>query len=101
MDAFHLEGQLVSAGIPASVVQRSMDVFDDPQIAARGLKQSLHHSECGDVVHYGFCTRFSAREEMVRTAAPCLGEHNNYVLQDLLGLSPIEIEALLAQGVLQ
>ena len=100
LDPFVLEEKLISAGIPAAVIQRPMDVFRDPQIASRGLKQTLHHSECGDVVHYGFCTRFSARDEMLRTAAPCLGEHNHHVLQNLLECSQEEMEYLITTGVL-
>ena len=99
-DPWQLEYQLATTGIPASVVQRPMDVFADPQIEARGLKQLLTHSECGDVIHYGFCTRFSARSEMVRTAPPCLGEHNEYVLKELLGLPDIEIQRLMDAGAI-
>ncbi|HKI73253.1 MAG TPA: CoA transferase, partial [Pseudomonadales bacterium] len=98
-DPWQLEAELIATGIPASVVQRPMDVFSDPQIEARGLKQILRHSECGDVVHYGFCTRFSAKSEMVRSAPPCLGEHNDYVLSELLGLAAPEIEKLRAANV--
>lgn len=99
-DPWTLERELVAMGIPASVVLRPMDLFDDPQIDARGLKQVLPHSECGDLVHYGFCTRFSAREQMVRFAAPCLGEHNDYVLGSLLGLTQREIDDLVAAGAI-
>jgi crotonobetainyl-CoA:carnitine CoA-transferase CaiB-like acyl-CoA transferase len=99
-DAFELELQLVSTDIPAAVVQRPMDVFNDPQIEARGLKQVLHHGECGDVVHYGFCTHFSAKPQMVLGAPPCIGEHNDYVLRDLLGLSDQQISELATADVL-
>ena len=99
-DPWELERRLVATGIPASVVQRPLDVFSDPQIEARDLKQVLTHDECGDIVHYGFCTRFSARSEMIRTAAPCLGQHNDYVLKTLLGLSENEIEQLEAAGAI-
>jgi len=95
-DPWELESRLVAAGIPAAVVQRPLDVFSDPQIEARGLKQTLTHTECGDVVHYGFCTHFSAKPQMLRSAPPCLGEHNDYVLRELLGLPDGEIAALKA-----
>lgn len=100
-DPWILEQELVDAGVPASVVQRPMDVFNDPQIEARELKQILPQSETGDVVHFGFCTRFSAKEQMVRSAPPSLGEHNEHVLRDLLQLSPAEIAELHQAGALQ
>ncbi|XOV89258.1 MAG: CoA transferase [Pseudomonadota bacterium] len=100
-DAFEIERQLVATGIPASVVQRPTDVFRDPQLEARGLKQVLVHSECGEVIHYGFPTRFSAKDQMVRSAPPCLGEHNNYVMKSLFGLPDREIAALAEGGALE
>jgi len=100
-DPWELEEALVGAGVPASVVQRPLDVFHDPQIEARQLKQILSQSETGDVVHYGFCTRFSAKKQMVRTAPPSLGEHNDHVLRDLLQLSEAEITELYSAGAIQ
>ena len=91
IDAFELEDQLIAEDIPCSVVQRPMDVFRDPQMEAREVKQILTHSECGDVVHFGFCTRFSAKKQMVLRAPPCMGEHNDHVLRELLGLSHEEV----------
>ena len=99
-DAFELESRLVNLGIPAAAVLRPLDFYDDPHIEARQFKQVLPHSECGDVVHYGFCTRFSAKQQMVRTAPPCLGEHNEYVMKSLLGLSDDDIRTLTDAGVL-
>ena len=99
-DAFDLEKRLTSTGVPAATVQRPMDVFDDPQIEARGLKQVLPHGECGDVVHYGFCTRYSAKPQMVLAAPPCIGEHNDEVLRELLGLNDEQVAALVEADVL-
>ncbi|MBD3646039.1 MAG: CoA transferase, partial [Pseudomonadales bacterium] len=100
-DPWELEKRLVSAGVPASVVQRPMDVFNDPQIEARGLKQVLRHGECGDVIHYGFPTRFSAKDRMVLSAPPCLGEHNDYILKYCLGSPEDEILKLRNAGAFE
>lgn len=100
-DPWRLEEALVEAGVPASVVQRPLDVFNDPQIEARQLKQVLPQSETGDVIHFGFCTRFSAKEQMVLTAPPSLGEHNDHVLRNLLHLSEAEIAELHRAGAMQ
>ena len=100
-DPFAAEQTLIDAGVPASVVQRPTDAIQDPQFEARGFMQVLPHSECGDVLHWGFCTRFSAKPEMVRTAPPCIGEHNEQVLRDVLGHSDDEIEALIAEGAIE
>ncbi|MCY3884663.1 MAG: CoA transferase [Gammaproteobacteria bacterium] len=100
-DPFELESLLVKHEIPVSVVMRPLDVFNDPQIEVRGIKQVLRHTECGDVVHFGFPTRFSAKHHMVRTAPPCIGEHNDYVLGTLLGLCDDEVNELIMAGAIE
>ncbi len=92
-EAFALEAKMIAEGIPASVVMRPTDVFVDPQIEARKIKQTIFHKECGDVIHWGFPTRFSAKETMVRNAPPCMGEHNGFVMRELLQLSDDEIRS--------
>ncbi len=99
-DAFELESRLAENGVPASVVMRPTDVYSDPHIEDRGFKQELHQTECGNVVHFGFPTRFSARKQMVRTAPPNIGEHNDYVMNELLGLKTEEIQALRDSGAI-
>jgi crotonobetainyl-CoA:carnitine CoA-transferase CaiB-like acyl-CoA transferase len=95
-----LEASLIAAGVPAAAVRRPVEVYDDPQVEARGFRQRLRHSEAGDVEIWGFPTRFSAREVMVPRAPPCLGEHNEFVLRDLLGLDDASIERYRAANVL-
>jgi benzylsuccinate CoA-transferase BbsF subunit len=98
---FELEAKLVDQGIPASVVMRPLDVYNDPQIDARKLKQTLHHTECGDVVHFGFPTRFSAKKQMVLAAPPCIGEHNDHVMRTLLGMSDEEVREFHEAGAIE
>lgn len=100
-DAFEVEDVLVHHGIPASVVMRPLDVFNDPQIDARELKQVLQHTECGDVVHFGFPTRFSAKKQMLLGAPPCIGEHNDYVMKTLLKLNDDEIRHFHEAGAIE
>jgi len=100
-DAFELERYLAARAVPASVVQRPLDVHNDAQIEARKLKQLLPHSECGEVIHYGFCTRFSAKPEMLRSAPPCLGENNEEVMRVLLGMGDDEVRAMYESGTVK
>lgn len=100
-EAFELEAMLVAKGVPTSVVMRPTDVFNDSQIESRGIKQILPHSECGDVILWGFPTRFSAKDTMVRTAPPCLGEHNDFVMRKLLHLDDEEIRSYYNQSAIE
>ncbi len=99
-DGRALEARLVAAGVPASRVLRPSDLYQDGQLQHRGFFVTLEHSEMGAVPYDGLATRFSAKQSMLHSAAPCLGEHNERVLRDLLGMEPDEIAAYAAQGAL-
>jgi crotonobetainyl-CoA:carnitine CoA-transferase CaiB-like acyl-CoA transferase len=94
-----LELMLVSAGVPASVVQRMTELHEDPQLAARGYFVRLRHSEIGEIPHDGLITRFSAKKTMLHSASPCLGEHTEQVMREVLGLTDEEVADYAAAGV--
>jgi crotonobetainyl-CoA:carnitine CoA-transferase CaiB-like acyl-CoA transferase len=99
-DGRELEARLVNAGVPASVVQRMTDLHEDPQLAGRGFFVTLNHGEIGPMKYDGLATHFSAKRRTLHKAPPCLGEDTEYVLRELLGLSPDEIADYAAAGVL-
>jgi benzylsuccinate CoA-transferase BbsF subunit len=54
----------------------------------------------GQVRVDGVPAHFSETDWTIRHGAPCLGQHNDFVYGELLGLSASEIEQLRAEGVL-
>lgn len=92
--------QLQRAGVPAAAVQSSEDrVERDPQLAARGFYQVADHPELGPHRFEGMPARLSATPWQLRRGAPLLGEHNEYVCRELLGMSEDEYVACLENGV--
>jgi benzylsuccinate CoA-transferase BbsF subunit len=92
---------LQAAGVPAGMVANSADVFEDPQLRARGLFWPMEHSEMGMFTHLGSSMVLSETPAQASTPSPCLGEHNEYVLTKILGKSDEEFIELLAAGVLE
>jgi crotonobetainyl-CoA:carnitine CoA-transferase CaiB-like acyl-CoA transferase len=86
--------RLQAAHIPAGVVQNVRDLRQDPQLYHRDFWVELDHGEIGPLALEGHQFRFSAMPNRPRFARPGIGEHNAYVLGDLLGLSPDEIRRL-------
>lgn len=86
--------------IAAGVVQNAADLFDDPQLRHRKHFQVLEHPEIGQHSYEMPAFRLSQTPSRLRTAAPCLGQHNEYVCKELLGMSDDEFLQLLNQGVL-
>ena len=99
-DRFDLERKLCTAGIPAAVVTRPSDMQMDEQFKARGFFLTLDHPEMGPSHYDGLATHFSAKREMLHLPAPLLGQHTEYVMHDLLGLSDDAIAAYAATGAL-
>jgi benzylsuccinate CoA-transferase BbsF subunit len=99
-DAFELMERLQEAGVRAGVVQTVEDLLSDPQLRHRGHFRRLVHSVLGELAyeHSGF--RLSASPPRLERPGPRLGEHNDDVLQGILGLDPDEVQSLAAAGVL-
>jgi crotonobetainyl-CoA:carnitine CoA-transferase CaiB-like acyl-CoA transferase len=98
-DRFDLMNRLQKRGVPSGVVQTSADRYTrDPQLRARGSLVPLAHSEIGTWPVEGFPARFHNMPVEVGglpgRAAPCVGEDNDYVYRDILGLTPEEITSL-------
>jgi len=87
-------------GIAAGMVQSPADLFDDPQLRHREHFQVLEHPEIGRHSYEMPAFRLSQTPARLRTAAPCLGQHNEYVCRELLGMSDGEFVQLLNEGVL-
>lgn len=91
---------LQSAGVAAGVVQRSSDLMRDSQLAHRNFFRNLEHSEVGIVPYTGHGFRISGYDNGPRFAPPLLGEHNDLVLRELLGMSDDEITEVAIAGAL-
>jgi benzylsuccinate CoA-transferase BbsF subunit len=91
---------LQSHGVPSGVVQRSSDLLQDPQLAHRNLYHYLDHAEMGNIPYTGHQFRIQGYDSGPRSPAPLLGQHNEYVLKDLLGMTDEDmIEAVIAGAI--
>jgi benzylsuccinate CoA-transferase BbsF subunit len=92
---------LQKAGVPAGIVQDSVDLYEkDVQLKHRGFYQTLEHPEVGKYRAVAPAFRMSKTDFCVRRA-PLLGEHNEYVLKNILHLQDDEIAELVVEGVLE
>jgi len=91
---------LEAAGVPCGPINNLAQVFDDPQVRARGLRVELPHPLAGSVPQVASPIRLSATPVEYRRPPPLLGEHTREVLSELLGLDAARIETLAASGVI-
>ena len=87
---------LEGAGVPCGPINNLREVFEEPQVKARGMLRELPHSTAGRVPQVVSPMKFSATPLEFDSAPPVLGEHTEEVLRDLLARSTEEIAALRA-----
>ncbi|WP_379864941.1 CaiB/BaiF CoA transferase family protein [Marinobacter sp. M5B] len=90
---------LERSGVPCGPVNTLDQVFEDPQVLARGMKQSVQHPSLDDVPTVGNPIRLKLTPVSYRTAPPLLGEQSKQVLETIVGLSSGEIESLRERGI--
>jgi crotonobetainyl-CoA:carnitine CoA-transferase CaiB-like acyl-CoA transferase len=88
------------AGVPAAPVLSVPALFDDAHLRARGFWESVSHPDAGTWDVDGVPWRLSRSPAHIRLPAPRSGEHNDYVLRGLLGLSEGEVQELVAGGII-
>lgn len=85
-------------GVAAGMVFFEDDAYGDPQLNHRGFFETVTHRECGTHRYPGMLWKMSKTPGSIRSAACCLGEHNDYVYRQLLGMHDSDLERLRRQG---
>ncbi|MFY9317145.1 MAG: CaiB/BaiF CoA-transferase family protein [Burkholderiales bacterium] len=92
--------RLEAAGVPNGPINDLAQVFEEPQVKARGVRIELEHKAAGKLPLVANPMRFSGTPLEYRLPPPLLGEHTDEVLRGLLGKSDAEIAALRAEGAI-
>ena len=96
--AEELMERLQDGGVPAGVVQTPEDLRNDPQLEHRGHYWMLDHPTMGHRAYDGPSFRLSETPAELTKAAPLLGEDNEYVYKDIVGMSDDEYVEHLVSG---
>jgi benzylsuccinate CoA-transferase BbsF subunit len=86
-------------GVAAGIVSNGRDQNGDAHLNARGFYKELEHSEIGRHRYLMPPFRLSKTPGGPSLPAPCLGQHNEYVYREILGMSDEEFIGLLNEGV--
>lgn len=91
---------LQAAGVPAGVVYTVCDLFSCPQLNHREQWRVLNHPEMGPYEYEAPPFLLSETPAEILRPSPRIGEHNDYVLGEVLGMSAEQIAQLEQDGVL-
>jgi len=90
---------LEAAGVPNGPINTVAEVFQEPQVIARGIRLELDHPVAGKLPGVASPMRFSETAVEHRTAPPVLGQHTDEVLRGLLHMGEDEVARLRSAGV--
>lgn len=97
--ASEVEAVLQNTGIPACVVEKASDLYQDPQLESRQYFTPLKHPIMGmQKFEAQGCFLLSKTPREIIRPSPCLGEHNGYVFKELLGMNEDEIAEYVVDG---
>jgi len=92
---------LQDAGVRAGAVQNAEDLNEtDPQLAHRGVFFQMDHPVIGEARFEGVPVRFDGMSADNWRSGPMLGEDNEYVFKELLGIGDDELAELAASGAI-
>jgi crotonobetainyl-CoA:carnitine CoA-transferase CaiB-like acyl-CoA transferase len=91
---------LQKAGVAAGASLNVKDLVSDPQLKARQFFVEIEHPVIGNLTLPGLPWRAVGAQKGNYNCPPLLGEHNDYVFGELLGLSGEEIARLKEEKVI-
>jgi len=101
-DHYEVMNSLQNEGIAAGAVLTSAELLDDPHLKERGTFHTVERAIVGAHPYPvpSVPVKLSGSPVTIRRPAPLLGEHNEYVLGELLGMSREEIQTLAAEQII-
>ena len=91
---------LDDAGVANGPINNIEEVFQEPQVQARGMQIQLPHAVAGQVTLVGSPMKFSETPIKHEMPPPALGQHTQEILTQFLGKSKADIEHLISEGVI-
>ena len=89
LDRYQVADQLQARGVPAApVLDCGADAYDDPHLQSRDYFQTVVHPDAGTHLLSGPIWKLASEAGPLHNPAPMLGEHNDYLLGEVLGYSP-------------
>jgi len=100
LDPFEVTKRLQEAGVAAFPPLMNRELSEDPHLNERGFFVEKEHPEVGVMKHAGIPWRMSETPCEVWRAAPTMGQDNEYVYGELLGMSGQQIADLTERQVI-
>lgn len=91
---------LEAATVPCGPINRLDEVFEDPQVKARGLRVDVPHPSGGVAKLVASPMRLSATPTRCELAPPTLGQQTDEVLREVLHMDQARLDSLRQQNII-
>jgi len=95
-----VSGIMQDSNLPFARVASIEDVMNHPQVRAQRMFVDMMIQGAGNLPHPRLPIDLSGTPPQIISPAPTVGEHNEYVYGEMLGLSGGEIERLRLEGII-
>ncbi len=86
--------------VPCSAINSIADIFEDPQFESRGTLQRIQHALLGEIVIPDVLPRLTATPGAIDGLGPRLGDWNDKVYGERLGIGADEMDKLRRDGII-
>jgi len=97
---YEVMGILQKVNVAAIPVLSAAEVFNDSHLRQRNFIQEVAHPQIGNRLIFGPPWKVSGDTSYTPRRGPLVGEHNDYVFCELLGLSREEASCLIDEKVI-
>jgi len=94
LDRAEVINKLETAGVSCGPINDIAEVFADPHVKARGARIDQMRDDGSQISTTAYAARLGVTPAQYRTPPPRLGEHNDQVITEWVGLTADEIAAL-------
>jgi formyl-CoA transferase len=88
------------SGVPAGLIYRAPEMLEDPHFQAREAIVTVPHPDFGELKMQNVAPKLSETPGSIRTPSPELGQHNDEIFLNLLGLQRERYESLKSRKVI-
>ena len=95
-----LLGKMRAFGVPAGLIYRAPEMLADAHFQAREAIVEVPHPDFGTLKMQNVAPKLSQTPGGIRTPSPALGQHNDEIYLDLLGLEPARYRELQERAII-
>jgi crotonobetainyl-CoA:carnitine CoA-transferase CaiB-like acyl-CoA transferase len=100
LTAEEVEARCIAHGVPVGTIYDATDILADPHMAARGDLVTVDDPVAGPLLQQAPFPRLDGRAPVAPMPAPLLGQHNQEVWCNLVGLTAAELAERTADGTI-